>query len=985
MTARFTLCLGLWLGSLSLISQTASLRGTVTDAQSGDLLVGVTVGIEGSSKGAATDADGSYYLTNIAPGTVTLVARGIGYATQRRTVELGAGAQVVNDFQLGVQSTELAEVLVTGLRKSQIDAINVKRQALNNVNVLRTNDLGRLPDINVAEAAQRIPGVSIETDNGEGRFISIRGIQPSLNNVTLNGGNLGSTSGGRETPLDLLPIEMISSIEVTKANTPDMEGTGIGGAINITTISAFDRSEPEFFIGSVDGLLQDQQADYLDDKFPFRVALTGGKRFGKDQNFGAVVSANYFRRDFSVSILDPDRWVVLQGLGPDGQPTPGYLGPNEIEIQIEDNERERYGLTADLEYRPRAGSSVYLRSLYTHNDELDYNSEFELTVAGLGDQELTDQTPTSGRFSKGSGELDLSSNDINRDLYSFTLGTDNRFGDFTTELYGTYSRANQLLNGIDGTYENDREEEGLLAATYDTKPFFFDITAEDLETARDPSIYYLRSLSTRDNNTVQENLYEGTLNIRYDLKLRNDTPAYLKAGVRWRRRGKDVDRQQSRYDDDDNEELGSGGRAVDRYTLEQFSILPVIEPEQGGASPNVHGDALAFATFFNQRDGQGNRVNLQDTNRIWFQPERSAREDFEEDIYYQEDISAAYLMGVIDLPFATITAGARVERTEVLSTPWVRDNEGAWSQGRFENSYTNFLPSVHVRAKLAENFIGRLSWSNTLGRADYDQLSGASIFEAIETATPGVFTGSFEGANPDLAPLTSTNWDLNLEYYFPFGGIASIGGFYKRINDQIFELERQERNFDFRGQFFEDITFERNVNLNRAEVYGLEAAYDQALTFLPSPFDGFGITANLALIESEAEYPNREDDDLPLFRQPSSVWNLIPYYQKFGVELRAALTYRSSFLVAARSLEQSYVEDGVAAGFSISDFDRYEGSRTALDVTAAYTFPNRKFKILAQARNLTNAPEQEYQGIESRYDRHQLFGQSYFLGFSVSL
>ncbi|MEM8965457.1 MAG: carboxypeptidase-like regulatory domain-containing protein, partial [Bacteroidota bacterium] len=299
-------------------TQTGRVTGKVTDAQTGDLLPGTTVMIQGTALGTATDVDGRYLIPKAPVGELTLVISSVGYQGQEVTVNVVPGKEVTADMELAVSSTQLADITITGLRKSQIDAINRKKQALNTKEVLTTNDIGRLPDINVAEAAQRVSGVSIETDNGEGRFISIRGIQPALNNVTLNNSNIGSTSDGRETPLDLLPVEMISSIEVTKAVTPDMEGTGIGGAININTISAFDKAAPQFFIASIDGLIQNQQADYQDDKFPFRVAATAGKRFGENEKFGAVVSANFFRRDFSVSILDPDRWQLLRGTGPDG-------------------------------------------------------------------------------------------------------------------------------------------------------------------------------------------------------------------------------------------------------------------------------------------------------------------------------------------------------------------------------------------------------------------------------------------------------------------------------------------------------------------------------------------------------------------------------------------------------------------------------------------------------------------------------------------
>ncbi len=953
------------------LAQSGKISGVIKDAETGEYLPGATVVLKGTAIGSATDLDGRYLVPNVPEGSQTFYVSSVGYESQEFTVEIPAGGKVNQDVALPSAAAQLDELVITGLRKSQIDAINRKRQALNNTEILTTNDIGRLPDINVAEAAQRVSGVSIETDNGEGRFISIRGIQPALNNVTLNNTNIGSTSGGRETPLDLLPVEMISSIEITKAVTPDMEGNAGGGAINLNTISAFDRAKPKFLIASLDGLIQTQQADYGDNKLPFRAAVTAGKRFGENEKFGAVLSANFFRRDFSVSVLDPDRWQLLRGTGPDGNPTPGYLGPNEIELQIEDNERDRYGLTADLEYRFTPQNSIYFRSLYTRTEERDINSEFELTVAGVG--ELSNQTPTTGFFDAGSGELDLSSADVEEDLYSFTLGTENRFGDLTVNLYGTFSQANQHLFSIDGTFENPPATEPLLAATYDVEPFFFDITAVDRETARDPGLYNLRNLNFRRDNSVREDMYEASLDLRYDFTLGSSIPAYIKMGGRYRSRQKEVDRSEEAYNDDSMDDI----KASNPYTLAEFAIEP-FAPVQGGAEPNVHGDAALFREFFS------NSANLQDTSRIHFRPDDTEEEVYADDINYKEDVTAGYVMGVVDFNRITLIAGLRVEHTNMTSSPYVDQGDG-FAPLDFNNTYTNVMPSVHLKANPFDNFIARLSWTNTIGRPNYDQLAGTSEFEFEETTTPGIFTGQFEGANPDLMPFESMNLDLSLEYYFPSGGILSGGAFYKRIDNQIFNQTIVRNNIEFQGLFFEDLSFERSFNLNTATVEGIEASYDQAFTFLPGFFSGFGITANAAFIDSEIEYPNREGENLPLLRQPNRVYNIIPYYQKYGFELRVAISYRSEFLVEPESLESGWVEDAVEARFTIADFDVYEAARTAVDITAAYTFPSRKLKILAQARNLTNAPEQEFRGVTSRYDRHQLFGASYFLGFSLNL
>lgn len=968
------LYIGVFFGSIvAMNAQTGGVRGIVIDEVTKEPLFGVTIYIKGTSLNSFTGTDGSFIINSVGLGEQILELSYLGYQTKEISLIITSETINLEKLVISPLAIDLDEIVLTGLRKSQLNSINAKRNSNNTREVLSTNDLGRLPDVNVAEATQRISGVTIETDAGEGRFISIRGIQPSLVNVSLNNGNLASTASGRETPLNLLPIEMIGSIEVMKTTTPDMEGTAIGGSVNINTVSAFDRAKPKFLIASVDALLTDQQIDYGDDGLQSRFAVTGGKRFGENEKFGVVLSGNYFKRDFSQSILDPDRWQLLQGTDANGNLTEGFLGPNEIEIQIEDNERIRYGFNADFEYRPSNNSKYFLRTLYTHNDETEYNSEFELTVAGVG--EITNQTPTSGFFDAGSGELDLSSADTKQDLYNFSLGSENRFDHFLLSLNASYSKAKQDLFSIDGTFENDRDTESLLAATYDISNYFFDITAVDLDQARDPALYNLRNLNIRRDNTVDEDMFEASLDLKYDLDFNDNIAGYLKMGGRFRSRDKTVDRSRDAYNDDSE----NGVKAPNRYTLEQFAITPVPLAPQGGAQPNVHGDAFAFRDFFS------NPNNLNNTDKIFFRADDTAKEIFDEDINYREDVLAGYVMGAFDTKIMNIIAGVRVEHTKAISSPFVDSGDG-YKPVDFENNYTNFLPSINIKTKLSDNFIIRGAWTNTIGRANYDQLAGTSELDISDNNVDGTVTGSFEGANPNLKPYESTNYDLSFEYYFKSGGLASIGGFYKNIKNQIFENEFTQNNIEFQGVFFDELSFSQFVNLEKAKLWGFEASFDQAFTFLPGFWSGFGITANMAAMDSDVSYPGREDDDLPLLRQANFTYNIIPYFQKYGFEVRAAINFRSEFLVDPRSLDDGFVEDAIAANpnFKISDFDRYEDERTTVDLTAAYTFPSGIFKILAQARNLNNTPEVEYQGIKSRYDRYQTFGASYFLGVSFN-
>lgn len=964
------LLLALLLAPFTARAQSGSISGTITNAENNEPVIGVSVAVKGTSRGAVTDPDGSFFISAVPAGEQTIVASSVGFEPQERTITVPDGGIVNENFTLGSSSKALEEIVVTGIRRSQITAINAKRTALNTKEVLSTNDIGRLPDINVAEATQRVAGVSIETDKGEGRFVQIRGIQPALNNVTLNGTNLPSTSGSRATALDLMPVESISSIEVSKVMTPDMEGNALGGTVNINTISAFDRADP-FLIISADGLIQEQQAEYGDQKFPFRVAATAGKKFF-DNKLGIVGSANFFRRDFSISVVDPDEWIYISETGT----PPAYFVPNEIEIQIEDNERDRAGLTLDLDFRPTDFSSIYFRGLYTRTAERTLNSEAELTI---DDGELTNQTPTTGNWSLGSSELDMSGDDETENMYSFTLGGKNRWGNFFAEAYATYTRADQFNDNTDGTYENPEDTEPQFSNSYDVDPFFFVITPDNPEIATDPDVHLLRSLNLNTSDVLQESI-EASVDLRYDFNLGAVTSNF-KFGGRYRDREIEVDRERDEYALDGG--VGNGDiTAEDPYRLSENDIyLPPFEPVQGGTEALVHGDAERFIDFF------GNPDNL-DPRKIVFRPEDSRWEGVENDLRNSERVIAGYGMFTFDFGGLNLIAGARVENTETSSTRFISSlDDGAeiytFTQDTDVNSYTNFLPAIVARYDVTNNLVARASWTNTIGRPDYRNLSQTTEIEFEETSTEEVYEGQVEEANPDLKPFLSSNLDASLEYYIPNGGLIAVGGFFKDIENQILTEEFRFNDTTYQGRFYEIIEFERDVNADEASLYGLELTYDHAFTFLPGFFGGFGVTTNATFIGSEVTVRGREDDNLPLLRQPSTLYNIIPYFQKYGVEVRLAVSYRSDFLRSPQL--PGGVEDEVALGARVSDFDRYETERTTVDITAAYTLPSRKAKILFQARNITNAPEARYQGNSSRLDRHVLVGRTYFLGFSLNL
>jgi TonB-dependent receptor len=960
------------------LADDAVVNGRIKDKLTGEYLIGVSVQIKGTNFRATTNTEGFFRFTNIPTGNQTLIVSYLGFTTKEVNIVASKTTQEVL-VELDAASKNLKEVVITGLRRSQIQSINQKKEALNIKEVITADEAGRLPDINVAEATQRVSGVSIETDRGEGQFVSIRGIQPSLNNVTLNNSTLASTRNSRATGLDLLPTEIISSIEVIKTNTPDMEANAIGGTVNIVTLTAFDKPKP-FVNIALDGLVQTQQVDlsgFDNTRAPFRGAVTAGKRFGKNEKFGVVGSANFFRRDFSASILDPDGWEFNN-----------FFYPNETELQIEDNERDRLGLSADFEYRPSKTSSVYLKTLYTRTREVQLNSEFEITLQ-IGSAVPLNQTPTTGRFARASGELDQAETDEVENLYSYTLGTKNRFGKLSTDVYGTFSRARTNLTNFDATFENPAATDPSLSSTYDTGPFFFNITPENSAFASDPENYKLRNLNFT-KGILNENIYEVSADLKYDLNI-GKTNAFIKFGGRYRDRSKNSDRSRDSYD------LSFGGVTIPNangYSLTPF-YFPVSVPVQGGATPYVQGRVNTFKDFISDP------TNVNNTSRLLFDKLVTDQQLYLNDFKTGETVTAGYVMGVIDFKKLTIITGLRVENTQTRSeNTAIATNRGIAtpSVSNTTNSYTNFLPSLQLKYSPTKNFIARAAYTNTLARPNYSDLSGATNLNYTELPTAGLFTGSVTLANPNLKSYLSSNLDLSFEYYIPNGGILSVGGFYKKIQNQIYRIVEVQRDIFYDGRQYQQLTFSQTANSNAADLYGMEFSYEQTLTFLPGLLNGLGFSTNFALFDSKVTFPNRPNEELPLFRQARNVYNGALYYQKKGFEFRIATSHRSNFLTQAAtppairpispipipSQNLTSIERAGIAGFGLSEFDRYDAARTTYDVSGKYQFPKKKLSVSAQIRNLSNAPEQGYQGSTSRMDRHDLTGRSYFLGLALN-
>jgi TonB-dependent receptor len=914
---------------------TSTITGRVVGPD-GSAVNGATVLVQETGRGVITDPAGRFMITAVASGTYELVVQQLGF--RPRTVAVSVPTTDLLNVALEVDPVVLSGITVLGERGGQLRSINEQRIAPTLMNVISADEIGVLPEQNVAEALQRISGLTIQTSRGEGRFVSIRGTAPRLNNVTLNGQTLASPGGSRATQLDMLPADMVTGVEVVKAVTPDMDANSIGGSINITTLSAFDRSDP-FFFGSFEGMRHLQQVDYLDDKQPFEASFTTGRRFGPSSTLGFVLGGNVSRRDFGVSVLDPDGWDMSDD---------GYVFPEEIELQVEDNERMRYGVTGSLDWRPSERTSLSLRGLFTHTNEITSNSEFEFGFEG----DLENATATGGRYTEGSAELDLSEHDVSSTLTAISLLGERRIANpLTWTFSGTVTTGRRNVLQPDATFET--VDESRLGNTFDVSQYFFTITPDDPAFLADPNMYPLRSMSFNDNRDRETTVSGGT-DLRWDTRLAG-MAAFLKGGVKLGVRNKTIDENSDRF-------VGAGSTTLAPFYLNRrFTV-------QGGYSNFVHGNTDQYAQFARSSQGDAQVMTPDDY--------ATAYESWKDDRDSRETVYAGYLMGNVQIGRLGLTTGVRVEQTVSSATRRdVQQDEDSETVSigaptTSDKLYTHWLPAVVARLDATRNLVLRAAWTNTIGRPDYDEFAmpGSLSYQLVQGQTD-VYEGSEELGNLGLKPYEASSLDTSVEYYFGSGGMIGAAAFLKQIDNPIFEWGITERNVTHRGLFFDEIEFSQDRNADEGNLRGVELSYAQPLVFLPRPFDGLGITVNAALIDSDVTLPGREAEDLPFFEQSSRVINFIPYFQRGPIELRVAMSHRDAYLseVGGETFE-----------------DRYIDGRTTWDASAQLEIPGRGFEVYAQVRNITNEPEVGYQGIRSRYDLHVLTGRTLSFGLRAS-
>lgn len=813
---------------------------------------------------------------------------------------------------------EPGDVVVTGTRAGERKAIEEKRKADNFVEAIYANDVGKLPDQNVAEAVRRIPGLSVANDQGEGRYVIIRGINPDLVNVTLNGMTLPAPEPeGRQVKLDDIPSALINAVVVTKSLTADQDANAIGGSVDIRTLSAFDRNKRYF---------ADARIAYgwskLNDGHPYEGDIQVGGLFGANQQFGAVLSVNSSKRPIeSENFQGSTNWRVPTAAN-------GFVVPDQYALRDYNLTRTRKGAVLNLDWRPSETTKFFLRGTYSAFDDNETRDQFIID----NQSSFTNQTATTGTF-RGRGSVRVRRRQEVDNTKSVQGGGEFDVGPGHLAISGGYARA-EKRDPLRSEY-NFRTGGSALTVNYDVSdaPYDFVPTNSVAQTA-----YSLNSVNY-DRRLAVEKLAQGRIDYTIPLGF-GEGNSSVKIGAKYLDRHKTNNRDYVTYG------LASGRS----FTLANVSYLGDTSFYGGDYTYGPRVDYDTAQAYLAARPGT---ITLNTAGSI----NNSLANDYD----VKERILAGYAMATLKLDKLTLVPGVRVEQTRdrsqaklITATSSINSGFNSFSS----KQYTNVFPGLNARYDLTDAVVLRAAATTSIGRPNYAQL--APYVSVDQTTSPN----SVSQGNPDLKPYKALNFDGAVEYYLPGEGLISLGGFYKRLDDPIYSQSLLGQTSTYAGQALSNAIVTTALNIDKAKVYGIEVNLQTRFTFLPSPLDGFGVSANYTRIWGNANGTvlgaTPRTGDIPLFQQSKHVGTAQIFYEKYGFAVRAAYSYRSAYL------------DTLGASAAL---DQYTDRNGQLDLNASYQV-TPELTFFANATNLTDAPWRRYIGTRTQLVERERYDMS---------
>lgn len=864
-----------------------AIAGRVSD-QSGGALVGAQVTLAPRVITTVSDAQGQFLITDLEPGSYTVTVTYVGFSTFTKTVQVSAGQVVNADAKLEVASVS-SQVLVTAERASgEAEAINRERTADNLVQVLPAEVLRSLPNANMADALGRLPSVTIERDEGEGKYVQVRGTEPRLTNTTIDGINVPSPeSSVRQIKFDAIPADIVESVEINKTLQANMDGDGIGGSVNLVTKTAGER--PTIATSGMVGY-----SPILGGRENYETTATVGRRFGSSKRLGTLIGGSYDWNGRGIDDVEPVPDIATFPNGTQAR----YF--EAIDIREYRYYRSRWGLAGSVDYKPSDGSTLYVRGLYS-----DFHNYGDRWVYSL-----TDNTPIFNSINPSqypNGITLQGSNGCSVDTNQ-TLPNGQPNPDYGNEsCTGTPSFNDQIRRpdyAIGSVLVGGKH---VLATTWYTW---------DLSASRSSQKGGIGDRTASFGSNLPSSSCQYDLANTKDIYTPQWTPACFTEAYS-NQATLPLSRMQTNHGLTAQLNLQATGAMAKRYQL--FSHSATLE--FGGKFRNGHKFANTFTDNFHP-SGSGTPITLADfpnsfTNSGYYQgayklgPNPSfpatynafssdiaanpgnytLSQDFSSQFELIEKVSAGYVMNTIDFSKVRIVAGVRFEGTNLdTAAPIYDQDKNFLGTSKTNGSYVKVLPSASIKFAVAHDTNVRLAYSRGLSRPNPTDIAQAV---SVDNSANPVLVGL---GNPNLKPESADNIDVLLEHYINPFGIISAGYFYKNLTDPIVSQTLVLTSGSFGTATCTPTAtcrVSQPFNAGSAWINGFEAAYLQHLSFLPGVFRGFGASANYGYTASRTGIFGRTDRPR-LLRNAPHTWNISPTYDRGRVSIRVGLSYNAA-------------------------------------------------------------------------------------------
>jgi len=896
----------------------------------------------------------------------------LNYLSMLIMLNLGVATTVTAE-EVVKKNKEIEKITVTGIKGSLIKAMDVKQSSDGFVDAIASEDIGKFPDQNVAESLQRISGVAIDRDGGEGQLISVRGLGPEFNAVLVNGRTMATVSGGRAFSFDTLASELINGAEVHKSQTAKIQDGSIGATVNVTTHRPLDIGEFKA-VASIKSTY-DKLSDSSNPTFSGLISNTSD-----DGKFGILASLAYSDKDSRSDI--GQTWGYLEetlGSLNSGEVLENVYMPQNYDQIVRTESRKRTSGSLVLQYRPNddlliTGDVLYSEYDVSYREDIlahwfesgnivDATLDDKRTVVKLatGNASATDYLnrisvrPTTTTAAGINVGWQLSEDVKVTGDVSYSKAESNG-GNGTTDTVAGFFNSYTFDNTKGGTVPelgfSENLSKDILGANW-ASIFGDDITDEIFESRLDgewivdsgvlSKIHAGFSYSDRTLSTLPTNTHRSVRNAwgGYNVKL----PASLFTDF-----------------DADGFLSGIGGDPVDNWLVfDSYEYMAFLESEAGYSQLDPE-DATRIKALMDANGGHAALDVLGSSSEV------------------QEQLAAVYIDAffegeVGDMPWQVVT-GLRYVQTDTTSSGYGQkliDITGPDALGKYvpvvsddivpisvDGDYNNLLPSLNARIEILEDVILRGAYSKTITRPTLGQLSASMSYSEGK-----IDSLSASGGNPNLKPYESTNVDLSLEWYFDEASYAAISYYTKDVDNFVDSGVSQETISVPSGDY--DFKVSRPMNLNSTQIDGFELAVQHSFSNLPAPFDGLGVSANMTFVDSESS-ADSADNPLPLPGLGDSQ-NLVVFYEKDAIQFRVAYNNRDEFMQTTSNW---------AGGAPIYVEDYYQ-----VDVSGSYDI-NETFTVFFEGINVTNEITQK-RGL---YSNHSLYtietGPRYSIGLRGS-